>query len=255
MERETKATRFNYNEIPIGYYDEIANKPRGIRSFWHKQKFLRVAACIPDSSDSLLDIGCFAGTFLGMVSQKKAKHQVGIDILENQINYANNKYGNDFREFHWIKNIQTIEEYLPNQRFQNISIIEVIEHLSKDEIGNILSQAAKLMTKGGRLIITTPNYTSLWPLLELTVNALSKVKYEEQHITKFNYFNFNKTLQDCWPLFNTTFQPEFTTTIHFITPFLAAISQRFATKTSDLIQPSSWKFPFGNLIIASFIKK
>lgn len=249
MERDSGISpkNFDYTAIPLGYYDSIANTGKGMRAYWHQQKFSRVAACLPEGAESILDIGCFSGTFLGNLSQKKVKHQVGVDILEDQVNYAKQKYENTYREFHYIKDIFVLERLFGDRKFQNISLIEVIEHLSKSEIKAMFVSVSQLLETGGRLIITTPNYNSLWPLLELVVNKVSRVKYEEQHITKFKYFNLTRVLQKSCSEFDEIFQTEFITTTHFISPFLASFSHQFARKTSNLIQPSKWKFPFGTL--------
>jgi len=254
MEEKKPLVKFNYDQIPEGYYDKIAARARGMRSFWHRQKFTRVADCIPEGSQSILDIGCFAGTFLGMLPKDKVRFQVGVDILQKQVNFARKKYQNEFRKFYWIKNIECLNSEIADIKFQNICIIEVIEHLSKQEIGVLMQNVSEKLEAGGRLILTTPNYASIWPLLELAINLTSKVKYEEQHISRFNYFNFHKKLIECWPSFGEVFKSEFICTTHFISPAIATFSQNLAKRSSRAIPASNWKFPFGCLVLGSFIK-
>lgn len=66
-----------------------------------------------------------------------------------------------------------------------MTVIELIEHLSPDTAVRLLSEARGLLAPGGILVVTTPNYRSLWPLIELGVNAVSPVTYVEQHINKY----------------------------------------------------------------------
>src|SRR5262249_40357171 len=69
-EREVPAAndaerRFNYEAIPLGYYDAILRDGHPIRRLWHMSKFERVLDYLPrEGGHSILDIGCFAGTFL-----------------------------------------------------------------------------------------------------------------------------------------------------------------------------------------------
>ncbi|MEN6405245.1 MAG: hypothetical protein ABFC77_02115 [Thermoguttaceae bacterium] len=57
--------RFNYDAIPLGYYQQVVETGNPIRRAWHLQKFERVIECLPKTpGQSILDIGCFAGTFL-----------------------------------------------------------------------------------------------------------------------------------------------------------------------------------------------
>ena len=80
--------------------------------------------------------------------------------------------------------------------FDSVSMIELIEHLSDDEIASIFQQIHRVLKKGGKIYITTPNYLSLWPILEFILNKVSKVSYEDQHISKFNFLNINKIINN-----------------------------------------------------------
>ena len=71
----------------------------------------------------------------------------------------------------------------------SISLIELIEHLPLKKIQKILDDAFYCLKKNGEIYITTPNYLSLWPILEIVLNLISSVSYEDQHITKFNRFS------------------------------------------------------------------
>ena len=64
-------------------------------------------------------------------------------------------------------------------------MIELIEHLPPGEARRLLAEARGLLSPDGRLVVTTPNYRSLWPLIEWGVNLVSRVSYEQQHINKY----------------------------------------------------------------------
>jgi hypothetical protein len=43
------------------------------------------------------------------------------------------------------------------------------------------------MRPGGKLVLTTPNFTSAWPLIERLVNRFGDVEYKFQHINKYSH--------------------------------------------------------------------
>jgi 2-polyprenyl-3-methyl-5-hydroxy-6-metoxy-1,4-benzoquinol methylase len=247
-------TSFNYSAIPLGYYDGIALRKRGVRSFWHNLKFKRIIDSFEYDQKTILDIGCFAGTFLGMLPIIDFNKQIGVDILKEQVNYANEKYGNEFRKFYLLEDFNN-NELFKEVKFDVITLIEVIEHLSKPQLADMITYAHSKLKPNGSLIITTPNYSSAWPVLELILNKVSDVKYEEQHITRFNYFNVFEKLGRIVPRFSEMFQPDFKTTTHLLTPFIASISFSTAARISSAVSPSKWKIPLGALLILKFRKK
>jgi 2-polyprenyl-3-methyl-5-hydroxy-6-metoxy-1,4-benzoquinol methylase len=248
-------SHFDYSKIPPGYYDDILNAKNGLRKFWHFHKFESVLRFIPaelkGSHKTILDIGCFAGSFLGMINDKTFGKQVGVDILHEQINYANLKYQTSFRHFQFYQDSGHLEN-LEKSSFDVITLIEVIEHLNESELMILLGSAKSLLKEHGRLIITTPNYFSTWPFLELILNLFSDVSYQEQHITKFNYFNIDPKLPKI--LKDDEFVMEKKTTSHFLTPFVAPFSYPLAIKMSQTIPDTLWHNPFGNIVLSSWKK-
>jgi 2-polyprenyl-3-methyl-5-hydroxy-6-metoxy-1,4-benzoquinol methylase len=252
--RPAHPTTFDYSSIPVGHYDRVAHGGSGIRRLWHLSKFERVLDYLPRRpGQRLLDIGCFAGTFLSMADPTRFSRQLGVDILPAQVEYANRRYGSSARRFltlHSITDLGTIDE-----RFDCVTLIEVIEHLSPGEIDALLSQAARLLVPGGRLVLTTPNYASTWPILERILNRLGDVSYAEQHVTRFTYFDLERRLGDIHPAFASQFHVDLKTTTHFLTPFLAALSFPIAHRLSRLVPHASWHLPFGNLILAGLVRR
>ena len=252
-------SNFNYDSIPQGHYDKILDNGSAIRRFWHWHKFNSVARSIIDSKGktcrgSILDIGCFAGSFLKTIDAADFPQQLGIDILANQIAYAQEKYGTSYRRFLHVQCFDDAYAKLHDHEFDVITIIEVIEHLAPHEVAAMLKMVARTLRPGGTCVITTPNYTSIWPLLEFYLNYFSDLSYEEQHITKFTYLNFFPKLATIYPELPQHFTCSFKTTTHFLTPFLAPISYQQSQKISRLITPKNWSFPFGPLILAKLTR-
>jgi len=226
----------------------------GIRRLWHALKFERALDYLAESDGgALLDIGCFAGSFLSLVPRSRFERQVGVDILPEQIEYANHHYGTPFRRFRVAESITQLGEL--GKPFDAITLIEVIEHLRHDEIRGLFTELDRLLKPGGQLIVTTPNYSSTWPVLEALLNKMSDVSYEEQHITHFNYFSFQEQLAKIFPALNEQYDVELKTTTHLLSPFLASFSYEIARGLARAIPHRSWGSPFGNLILVVFRKK
>jgi 2-polyprenyl-3-methyl-5-hydroxy-6-metoxy-1,4-benzoquinol methylase len=125
-------------------------------------------------------------------------------------------------------------------------MIEVIEHLHPEQIRSIVKRCASVLKPDGLLVITTPNYASLWPLLEWLVARRSAVSYHEQHVTRFNRFTLRRRLAG---LMGDTFHFEHATTMHFVAPYLAALSTRVSDAMASAVTPRHWAWPLGALII------
>lgn len=163
-------------DIPAGFYDEIHQRKAGVRYFWHDLKFRAVARRL-DGAGTVLDVGCGPGTFIG--NYLNGVECLGIDFSAPQVDYANRRYGTAGHRFS-TRALGSLGE-----RFDAITMIELLEHLPPADARRLLAEARGLLSPGGRLVVTTPNYRSLWPLIEWGVNRISRVSYEQQHINKY----------------------------------------------------------------------
>ena len=175
-----KRPGYNYEkEIPAGFYDEIYQRKAGVRYSWHDLKFRAVAAHLTRTK-RLLDIGCGPGTFIG--NYLGEVQCLGIDFSPSQIDYATRRYATATHRF----STQPIAGLVASgDRFDAITMIELVEHLAADDAARLFGQARELLSADGVLIVTTPNYGSLWPIIEWGVNLLSPVGYEEQHVNRY----------------------------------------------------------------------
>jgi len=168
---------YDYDKaIPAGFYDEIHQRRAGIRFFWHDLKFRAVAARLAGAT-RILDVGCGPGTFIG--NYLGGVECLGIDVSAPQIDYANRRYGTAEHRF----STQLLAGL--DERFDAVTLIEVIEHLAPADARRLLAEVRGLLSPQGCLVVTTPNYRSLWPLIEWGVNLVSRVSYEQQHINKY----------------------------------------------------------------------
>ena len=129
------------------------------------------------------------GTFLGVFG----KRAIGLDIAKNQISYAKKNYSNKKFKFLTYKNKLPIR----SKSIDTISLIELIEHIDNKDLFFLLKECKRVLKKRGRLYLSTPNYYSLWPLLEMILNLISPVNYKHEHINKFNKKKLYKIIKKC----------------------------------------------------------
>lgn len=212
--------KYDYTAIDVGYYDKVYSKSSGVQSRWHQYKFESVRKRLPNSGRHL-DIGCGPGTLIGSI-KNQAIHSVGIDISSDQISYANAKYGSPNSQFK-VSSASDLKRNLGDCLFDVITIIEVLEHLPEDEAFRLLCDAKSLLRPGkGKLLVTTPNYSSLWPLIEYLVNRIGEVRYEDQHINRYKPIKLSNQLRF------SGFQVKSINSFMSFSPFLASFSWRLS---------------------------
>lgn len=235
---EDKNKKF-YESIPDGYYDQVYNNKRGIQSKWHELKFRKVNDVIDKiKPKNVLDVACGPGTFLGQLPKKKESSYYGTDIAENQIKFANNKYSSKN-----VKFLVSEDAKYPfdDNFFDVITAIEFIEHISSKSFEANLKEMKRCLKKNGIIILTTPNYFSLWPILEYIVSKVTSQNYIEQHISKYTISILHNKIKKL------NFTEINVASYLWVSPFLTVISNSF----SNLIYKFESKYfrKFGNLII------
>jgi SAM-dependent methyltransferase len=209
---------YSYESIPAGYYDQVFTSRAGAQSKWHHHKFDRILQELSGSTEHL-DFGCGPGTLIGLLPEQT--RAVGVDIAAPQIEYARQHYPSKI-----FLTIKPGPLPFPDSSFSTVSCIEVVEHLSWETDISTLQELYRVLQPGGKLILTTPNYQSGWPVLEWCVNRIATVTYEEQHICKFSAAKL-ATLLERAGFRNVTIRP-----FIFFAPFLAAVHW----KLSDYFQ-------------------
>ena len=230
---------YDYDQIKEGYYDDALNKGNGAQAKWHELKFRRVIKLIQNESPkTLLDIACGPGTFISKLSNEIDCY--GIDIAQKQIDYANNKYGSKTAKFFTCKKAEYPFE---DNKFDVITSIEFIEHISPDDCRKNLAEIKRCLKKNGKVILTTPNYKSIWPFLEFVVSKVTEENYLEQHITKYHQDLLKKMMIE------NGFINVKVESYLFISPFFAYLSDKLSDYIFDIEEKHIKKW--GNLLIAT----
>ena len=219
---------FDYNSIPPGYYFGAMLKGKSPQRFWHQKKFSEVINSIPENVDVVLDIGCAAGSLTYLAASLRPNLQItGVDVSSAQIDFANSTVVPAAKNATFLS-ISPESLPFPDNSFEAVTCVELIEHLNESENARLMAEVFRVLRPGGSWIVTTPNYHSLWPVLELALNIWSPVKYNEQHLTRFHKKSLRIHLENAgWEL-------QSIGTFFVFSPFLAWISKRFAEKIHSL---------------------
>jgi 2-polyprenyl-3-methyl-5-hydroxy-6-metoxy-1,4-benzoquinol methylase len=119
----------------------------------------------------ILEIGCGYGRYTHLlIGELGFTNTVGIDISEEQIEYAKKKYG-----LHNVLKADAIE-YLTNEKKGNdvVILMDVLEHLELDYAILLLTKIKESLNEGGKLIIQVPN--GLSPLKPIFYGDVTHVR-------------------------------------------------------------------------------
>jgi len=181
---------FDYETIASGYYDAVYRRHRGIQSKWHHLKFRRVVEEM-EGYQRHLDVGCGPGTLIGLLDDRFLS--TGIDISTTEIDYARCVYESESKHFFAVS-----ARALPDacRDYDVATLVEVVEHLAPAEVDDVLRATIERLRPGGKLVVTTPNFRSAWPLVQRLISRLGPVDYAPQHINHFTPRRLQQLLQD-----------------------------------------------------------
>lgn len=149
----------NYRKILYPVYRSTiyaAKNSDDIRAY-HEYYRLDYKRRLPVNKDALiLDVGCGSGHFLQYLKDEGYKNSEGIDISEQQCDYA---IGLGLK----VTRVVDAISFLANCRciYDQIYLNDVLEHFSKDEIIKLLRHAYSAIVPGGSVVIRVPNMANI----------------------------------------------------------------------------------------------
>lgn len=213
-------------EIGGDYQARALHSDRAAQRFWHEAKFRLIERVgLPAKHERVLDAGCGSGTISDFLSRYAGK-VVAIDSNPAAISYATKAYRAPNLQF----KLGQFGDLKDEEPFDRIYCIEVIEHLYENQVAEILSLFRNVTNPGASLFLTTPNYRSLWPVIERLLDAFGLVAKlgEAQHVT---HFTMPKLVSMCeragWTV-------ERIGNFNGIAPFTAPVSHRLARMVEQL---------------------
>lgn len=224
-----------------------------MQRFWHGGKLTMIDQLIRPrlKSDSrLLEIGCGAGNLL-LQASVRGSYPVALDLAMQALTFVRSR----LREAQTGPEaprgflcLQSVGELLPlaSESFECVLLSEVIEHLEEPQIS--IKEAARVLRPGGRLLVTTPNYRSLWPLMERVVDMLNMAPKMagEQHISRFYPTSLKRLLNE------SGLGIEYFGTIYNLSPFLSLFSPKWANRQLD--RELDGRSSLGMILVAVAVK-
>jgi len=111
-----------------------------------------------DLEAPIIDVGCGAGYFLAFLKYLGYRNICGVDISQEQVEFAKEK----------VPEAIIIKENILNflSKFTNeynlITAIDFIEHLKKSEVIDFFELCHSALKSGGQIILQTPNMETPW---------------------------------------------------------------------------------------------
>lgn len=137
-----------------------------------------------NKSARILELGCGHGALLFCLQEKGYKNTVGIDLSQEQVSLAKDI---------GIENIfcNSIDTYLAenNDKFDAIIMMDVLEHIEKEEILGLLDKVNNNLIEGGSLILHVPNAEGIFGM---------RIRYGDYtHISCFTSKSIHQVLSVC----------------------------------------------------------
>jgi ubiquinone/menaquinone biosynthesis C-methylase UbiE len=244
---------FDYHSVAGDYQYRAMHSGHPMQRFWHRGKLIMIDQLIRphlQAGSRLLEIGCGAGNLL-LQATVGGSYPVALDLSMQALTFVRSRLqearvGADAPA--GFACTQAIGEALPfrDGSFDCLLLSEVIEHLDAPQFS--IREAVRVLKSGGRLLITTPNYRSFWPIMEWAVDRLNMAPKMagEQHVSRFHPAALKRMLVGAG------LQMEYSGSIYNLSPFLSLVSAGQAKR--QLQRELDRRSVFGMILVAVAVK-
>ncbi|HEX9838675.1 MAG TPA: methyltransferase domain-containing protein [Anaerolineales bacterium] len=244
---------FDYHAVAGDYQYRALHSGHRMQRFWHGGKLTMIDQLIRphlQAGSRLLEIGCGAGNLL-LQASVRGSYPVALDLAMQSLAFVRSRL-EEARSGPEAPSgfacTQAIGELLPlaDGSFDCVLLSEVIEHLEAPKVS--IREASRVLRPGGRLLVTTPNYQSLWPMMEWTVDLLNMAPKMagEQHISRFQPASLRRILVE------SGLGIEYFGTIYSLSPFLSLVSPGWANR--QLARELDRQSSLGMILVAVAVK-
>ena len=240
---------FDYHSVAGDYQYRALHSGHPMQRFWHAGKLTLIDELIVPhlrAGSRILEVGCGAGNLL-LQATVPGSYPLALDLSMQALTFVRSRL-QDVTPDRGFSCTQAIGEALPlvEASFDCVLMSEVIEHLEAPEVS--LREAGRVLRPGGRLLVTTPNYRSFWPLMEWAVDRLNMAPKMggEQHISRFHPASLRKLLVGLG------LTVEYFGSIYNLSPFLSLVSAEQAR--NQLQRELHNRSSLGMILVAVAIK-
>jgi cyclopropane fatty-acyl-phospholipid synthase-like methyltransferase len=111
-----------------------------------------------DRNQVIVDLGCGSGAYLYFLRERGYTDLRGVDISTEQVDLAH-KLGLMSVE---RNSIEAYAASLPNHSVDVILLMDVLEHMGRQEIFFLLDNVIRILKPGGRCLLHVPNAEGLF---------------------------------------------------------------------------------------------
>lgn len=180
------------SDIPGDYQYRALYHGNPVQRLWHKAKLELIGeVALPEPGERILDAACGSGVISDFLASSGAA-VTGVDLNAEAIRFAKRQFERPGLRFECM----SLFEFAGGP-FDRIYCLEAIEHFPEIEVAGLLIRFSRLAAPGARLFLTTPNYASLWPLIEWALDFFELVPRlkGEQHLSKMTPFLLKKIME------------------------------------------------------------
>jgi ubiquinone/menaquinone biosynthesis C-methylase UbiE len=244
---------FDYHSVAGDYQYRALHSGHPMQRFWHRGKLVMIDHLIRPhlrAGSRLLEIGCGAGNLL-LQATVAGSFPVALDLSMQALTFVRSRLeeaqpGPDAPSGFACTQAIGASLPFPDKTFDCILLSEVIEHLEAPQMS--IREAVRVLCPSGRLLITTPNYRSFWPVMEWAVDRLNMAPKMagDQHISRFHPSSLKKILVE------SGLAMEYAGSMYNLSPFLALISPERANR--QLERELNGRSPWGMILVAVAVK-
>jgi 2-polyprenyl-3-methyl-5-hydroxy-6-metoxy-1,4-benzoquinol methylase len=111
------------------------------------------------------DLGCFGGVIFPYLKSAGCRRIEGFDIDKNSLKAASTVYDKVYR---WDAEREKVP--VESERYDVVIAAEIVEHLL--DVDHFLTECWRVISKGGFLLVTTPNLVSLYNRLRVLLGKM-----------------------------------------------------------------------------------
>ena len=244
---------FDYHSVAGDYQYRALHSGHPMQRFWHRGKLVMIDELIRPhlrGGSRLLEVGCGAGNLLLQATVQRS-YPVALDLSMQALAFVRSRLEeaqSGPESPGGFACTQAIGESLPfaDESFDCILLSEVIEHLEAPQIS--IREAVRVLCPGGRLLITTPNYRSFWPVMEWVVDRMNMAPKMagEQHISRFDPVSLKRMLVESGLVI------KYAGSMYSLSPFLSLVSSEQASRRLE--RELNGHSPWGMILVAVAVK-
>lgn len=219
-------------------YRALTEGPR-VQRFWHDTKLWLVQQYLrPGPADRVLDVGCGSGVVAAFLAGLPVQEVIAVDGNADAVSFAARQFRRP--NLHFVRGLVDRLDF-PSESFDACCCLELLEHIYPEQGRKLLATLYRLTRPGGRLLLTTPNYRSAWPMIEWMLDRTGKVPRldGDQHVAHYHRGSLRQLCRDAgWTAVREH-------TCCTFAPWAAALSRPVARTLRHL----EGRLPFGTLLV------